>query len=1181
MEFLLNALLFIAVLSFPEKQAKKSYCVVPTVTTSSNWTRSCSNLSFFLQNVKQFVTNETEINFMPGDHHLSSLLPVNSVTNFSMIGEANTTIWCHDTYLVITNSTSVEIRNMRFINCGIGFDRVHSKASINLRNLISFGMANTTFQNSIGYAIIGINIQGNSHFKNIKIFQDNTINGYTHGIAHLLFQELPKNLFQVAKILISECRFYNMVLQEDYRDNHNLAAIKFSFSQQKYPVQILIENTNITNITSYVGPLINVLYTSTNRNDSQVIFLNTYLTDNTNKNHSSIDISILSNKQIDSRYLSPQADMEKLPQLSFFLLNCKLQNNTSELRSILNINSPTVNHHNNISFTLHINYTKFTRNNAKETLSNFKISNYSLSALSQFVISRCSFVSNIGFGLEFNGIIHLTFDGLNRFYKNYVTASILLLFNRTIPLFMGQTVFYRNTADIIIHIYKYIWLMPNAELRFGDNTGLSSANHHKYVLYVMTDVSLHPCIFQFTKLSTSDARNKLSGSINFNKNKWYMALIFGALLNSCYWVDGCLYANTTSTPGDIYGYIMHYKYDGNLVSRTEATMCSCHNNETYDCTKDRFNPTQAGRTVSMNLKLLNSKFSTGVYVNSSRVLKNTLAPPCEFPLPQKLFEVSQKCISVSYSIISNLTGTCSLYLTTTDYFPRPVFVYYVTIQKCPLGFMFLDGKCNCDPILTRRIPYMQCNPENASILHGPNTWIGMIGNGTDYLYKPDCLAYHCSQDTFFMQLQNPDVQCLHNRTGLVCGHCPSGLDAMLGSLQCSKCSNYWLFLLPAFLVIGIILVLALFALNLTVMEGKINGFILYVNLQNTFMYKVFPVHGFAFVVVSLANLDWGIETCFYRGMTEYAKVWLRFAFPIYLFLIVLVIIYASRYSQRIEQLTRRRVIPVLATLFLLSYNKIFLVTNTALFYYIKVHKLHSNEVFRVWGLDTSVPLFGTRFLVLFVTSSLIFLLILVPANVLLLFTKLCYRSQIVINYLKPYLDAYHAPIKERHHYFLGVEFLLRAIIFILGNNLTTVNQMLAICVFLFVTFSSYICAIKPFKKKIDNIIYITFFCFVGLIAVLNVAFQFKKSTAYVLLFNLLFAVPFMMFLGILCYHAHKYILQDNKTYNECFSHASSFITQCIKSLVKKCSKSVEREHQRTPPTIEECPLQEELLDFED
>ena len=44
--------------------------------------------------------------------------------------------------------------------------------------------------------------------------------------------------------------------------------------------------------------------------------------------------------------------------------------------------------------------------------------------------------------------------------------------------------------------------------------------------------------------------------------------------------------------------------------------------------------------------------------------------------------------------------------------------------------------------------------------------------------------------------------------------------------------------------------------------------------------------------------------------------------------------YLAKYSQRIEKLTRRRAIPVIATIFLLPYNKILLVTNTALFYYL-------------------------------------------------------------------------------------------------------------------------------------------------------------------------------------------------------------------------------------------------------
>ena len=163
MEFLLNALLFIAALNFPGDQARKSHCVVPAATTSNNWTRSCSSLSFYMQNVKHFVTSNVEINFNSGIHHLSSSLSVNNVTNVSIQGETNTTIWCHDTYLLITNSA--------LINCGISFGKIQNKASINLHDVATFEMANTTFQNSIGYAIIGINIQGNSFFKTSKFFK--------------------------------------------------------------------------------------------------------------------------------------------------------------------------------------------------------------------------------------------------------------------------------------------------------------------------------------------------------------------------------------------------------------------------------------------------------------------------------------------------------------------------------------------------------------------------------------------------------------------------------------------------------------------------------------------------------------------------------------------------------------------------------------------------------------------------------------------------------------------------------------------------------------------------------------------------------------------------------------------------------------------------------------------------
>ena len=92
-------------------------------------------------------------------------------------------------------------------------------------------------------------------------------------------------------------------------------------------------------------------------------------------------------------------------------------------------------------------------------------------------------------------------------------------------------------------------------------------------------------------------------------------------------------------------------------------------------------------------------------------------------------------------------------------------------------------------------------------------------------------------------------------------------------------------------------------------------------------------------------------------MDEYAKRWLQLVFPAYLIFIVMVIIIASRYSIRIQRLTACRALPVLATLFLLSYTKVLLTISNVLFYYSTITDLPSNHIETVWSVETSVTLF--------------------------------------------------------------------------------------------------------------------------------------------------------------------------------------------------------------------------------
>jgi len=125
-----------------------------------------------------------------------------------------------------------------------------------------------------------------------------------------------------------------------------------------------------------------------------------------------------------------------------------------------------------------------------------------------------------------------------------------------------------------------------------------------------------------------------------------------------------------------------------------------------------------------------------------------------------------------------------------------------------------------------------------------------------------------------------------------------------------------------FLVAGIALVVVSNALDLTVASGIINGLIFYANIVKANEATFFPKQSFLSVFVAWLNIDLGIEICFYNGLDGYVKTWLQFAFPTFVWVIVLAIIILSRYSITIAKLSGNSSVPVLATLFILSYAKL-------------------------------------------------------------------------------------------------------------------------------------------------------------------------------------------------------------------------------------------------------------------
>ena len=247
-----------------------------------------------------------------------------------------------------------------------------------------------------------------------------------------------------------------------------------------------------------------------------------------------------------------------------------------------------------------------------------------------------------------------------------------------------------------------------------------------------------------------------------------------------------------------------------------------------------------------------------------------------------------------------------------------------------------------------------------------------------------CPVEYCNKGTVTVTIENPDMQCDLNRTGLLCGACAANHSLMLGSSQCQVCPNTYLALLFPFAAAGVALVVFLTSLRLTVAAGTLNSIILYANILQVKRSLFFLPTTTNVLTVFLAwmNFDLGFQTCFFDGLDAYALTWLQFAFPLYVWFMIGLMIFISRYSITVSKLIGSNPVAVLATLLLMSYTKILKII-------IEVYSYENldypdNKIVPVWSKDANVPYLESRHLFLIVVVSLVLVFLFLPYTLLLL-----------------------------------------------------------------------------------------------------------------------------------------------------------------------------------------------------
>ena len=456
----------------------------------------------------------------------------------------------------------------------------------------------------------------------------------------------------------------------------------------------------------------------------------------------------------------------------------------------------------------------------------------------------------------------------------------------------------------------------------------------------------------------------------------------------------------------------------------------------------------------------------------------------------------------------------------------------LTILPCPTGFSLQEQTltCNCHSILWYN--GVKCKIINGKSYFSWNSTLWINITNTEFTHVKYCPLHYCDPAGKQIELErDPSAQCAFNRAGRLCGGCREGCSLAIGSSNCIHCpNNNGLALLIFFAAAGLLLVFFINVLDITLTQGLLDGLIFYANIVWTYQSVLFPEQSnfngttiFLKTFIAWLNLDFGIETCFVKGLTSVWKTWLQFVFPFYIWAIVGMMIFTARHSRILTKLYGNRAVPVLATLFLLSYMKL-LRTITSIFMLSHILQYPKKSTVSVWSVDGNIDYFGLPHSLLLVAALIVQVFLWLPYTlVLLLHQQLQKYSHIrIFNWvtnLKPFFDVHFAPFKPAHRYWFGVLLLARGILLAIFSSsfATPKNTNLLLLLILVLALLLYMATVQPYRNKAIFIVQSSFLVNLLLLSVfiLYAETHENKYTLQTTIVGISTGVTFLQFCGII------------------------------------------------------------------
>lgn len=777
------------------------------------------------------------------------------------------------------------------------------------------------------------------------------------------------------------------------------------------------------------------------------------------------------------------------------------------------------------------------------------------------------FVNNTGAtagGVHIDMGITVTFSGDVLFLLNTGHSGGAVYVNESAVNFKGNMIFTENKADCGGAI-AFIHNSQNSFLHLDFNSTIKIANNTAFRygggIYVAGSEcsSKITCFFQ-TDLHNSEINFTPSAGIVMENNTAKIAgdFIYGGYLETCY-------LKIKSQNG----------YDFRLQQITAATLWSTVRAHSHSQSE------VAAKPVRVNFCDVHSVGNSCSFVKHVSVFRGQLfhvhamavgqfcyATPAmvfskvapqyvgELGVRQSAQELGNTCGALTYSvrtpddfiqILLCLSLECD-----SNILNQPA-ILSVSFLPCPFGFELSGHPPKCDCAEHLRKPGVQCHIDNETIHRSPAVWIGNFSN--DVVVHNNCPFDYCRPESNDINLFNQDNQCQFNRTGILCGACKPGLGLALGGSKCLQCSNNLLLLLLLFAFAGMVLIILLLKCNLTVSTGTINGLIFYANVIRInraifFPPNQSPVMQVLSVYIAWLNLDLGIETCFSENMNAYTLTWLQFIFPLYIWLLVILLIYVSWYSVTVSRLTGSNTVSVLATLFLLAYAKLLQTIIAAVSFTTLTDKQGITSA--VWLLDGNLAYLSGPHIALFIASITALFLYVVPFTLLVLSAPyLQARSNLCllrwVNRFKPLLDAYQGPYKDKFRYWTGLILLVRIILFSMfaGNALGDPRLnlfIIAITMFVLLAFWLIIGG-SVYKLFILNVLDCFFVLDAGIFAVATLFLEGSHVNQQAVLTYIMVGSTFGVFCSIVVYQFYQQLKKVSTCKRHCIL-CKQFFLRC-------------------------------------